>query len=58
MSYWIVLMRKCRKRRFQQHKEVISVYIPEFVCGIFVTIIVEIAVMVAWYIYDSHKKKR
>lgn len=58
MSYWIVLMRKCRKRRFQQYKEVISVYIPEFVCGIFATVIAEIAAAVAWYIYDSHKKKR
>lgn len=39
-------------------EEAISVYIPEFVCGIFATVIAEIAAMVAWYIYDSHKKKR
>lgn len=33
-------------------------YIPEFVCGIFATLIVEIIVAVIWSIRDGKKKKK
>ena len=33
-------------------------YIPEFVCGIGATIIAEIALLIAYAIYDNRKKKK
>lgn len=32
-------------------------YIPEFWCGVAVTIIVEIVGIIVWAAYDSYKKK-
>lgn len=33
-------------------------YIPEFVCGIGATILVEIVLLIVYAIYDSGKKKK
>lgn len=36
----------------------IKTYIPEFICGIGFTIIVEIVAVVVWSIYDDKKSKK
>lgn len=33
-------------------------YIPEFVCGIGAAILAEVALLIAYAIYDSRKKKK
>lgn len=33
-------------------------YIPEFICGIFITLVVEIIAAVIWAIHDEKKKKK
>ncbi len=33
-------------------------YIPEFVCGIIATVLVEVAGIIVWYAVDMHKKKK
>ncbi len=33
-------------------------YIPEFVCGIVATILVEVAGIIIWYVVDTKKKKK
>lgn len=33
-------------------------YIPEFWCGVGMTIVVEVVAIVIWAIIDTHKKKK
>lgn len=45
-------------QRLQKRVEVYIMYIPEFWCGVGMTIIVEVVAIVIWAVIDTHKKKK